>query len=397
MSAKGEQVAPAGAGWSRAAAYGLAGLVHLVTAGLLIGALLLVVLGWGTVTQPMLGLILLGLVTQVRPRFGRPAPELPTLRREQAPALYALLDGIADAAGVRHVDIVQLSARFTVRVSAVGIRRELLLELGVPLWSTFTPQQRVAAIAHELGHFAARDIRRGLMVDMALRTLRSSAEFAGRHPSASDAAPTAIGNVRYASVAATATVRFANRGRFADWALWIPGLVAQGVARLLTRLTLPGARCAEFQADAVAARIASTRAATSALRDRRLAGAVTAEVHRLAIATRSFGRSGATPRAAREFWSSVSAHAEGLPDRLGDKAEVPGRDDMTRAAVDTPRLVTERPGLPALSLRIARLSRAAAQPAALTLDARAADAIEDELLDSKGLLARQVIQDCVRS
>ena len=50
--AAGERV-----GWARAGAYGIAGVTHLVSAGLLAGGSLLVVLGWETGVQPLIGLV----------------------------------------------------------------------------------------------------------------------------------------------------------------------------------------------------------------------------------------------------------------------------------------------------------------------------------------------------
>lgn len=123
---------PGRAGWATAAAYGVACLVHLATAGLLISGLLLIVLGFTTVVQPLLGLVLLAFAAQLRPRFAGLTSDLPTLRRGEAPALFTLLDAIADEVGVRRVDTVRIGAGFDVRVSTFGIRRRRLLELGLP-------------------------------------------------------------------------------------------------------------------------------------------------------------------------------------------------------------------------------------------------------------------------
>ncbi|MFW6720729.1 hypothetical protein ACHZ98_11265 [Streptomyces sp. MAR4 CNY-716] len=69
------------------------------------------------------------------------------MRRADAPALYELLDRIADTVGVRRLDAVQVGTEFTVRASTYGIRRRLKLEVGLPLWLTLTPQERVAVAA----------------------------------------------------------------------------------------------------------------------------------------------------------------------------------------------------------------------------------------------------------
>ncbi|MCX5523839.1 M48 family metalloprotease [Streptomyces bobili] len=247
---------------------------------------------------------------------------------------------------------------------------------------TLTPQQRVAVVAHELGHFTARDIRRGALIGAALSSSAGRAELTARGPGRAGAGSLSASPVsRHTDEMATASARFEARGRTADLALWLPRLVVQGANRLLMRLSLPNARRTEFQADAVAARVASTEAAVSALRDRLLADAMHAEVHRLAVTARTLRSRGAARSTDRNLWAEVAAHAAALPRHTGDafQAEEGGL------------------GLPSVGSRIARLRLGADQPAVLTLDAYRADAIEDELRVPRGLLARKVIQDCVHA
>lgn len=374
--------------WASAAAYGVASLTHLVTAGLLSGGLLLVVLGFETVVQPMIGLVLLGFAALLRPRVSRLDTDLPTLRRMDAPTLFGLLDEIADAAGVRRFDVVQVSPDFAIRASAYGIRRRRRLEIGLPFWLTLEPQQRVAAVAHEVGHFASGDVRRGLLVDSALGALWAGAGSSGRRPSTVEPMLRAASPLsRHADEMAEAARRYDVRSRSADALLWIPKLLGRGAARLLTRLTLPGARRTEFLADAVAARVASTEAADSAVRGREFAGSVTAEVHRRAVALRTFRRGDVARRAEDGFWAEVVAHAAALRDGVGEESS--GVPRSSAAIVS--------PGLPSCDERIARLALDPAQPAAVTLDGATAGAIEDELREPKSRLARKVVQDCLHS
>ena len=137
--------------FATAAAYAVAGAVHLLTAGLFIGSLMMIVLRFDTFIQPLLGMIPLGLALALRPRLGRLAPDLPVLREADAPALFALLHRTADSAGVRRVDTVQLTAEFDMRVTSYGVLRRRCLVLGLPLWSAYSPQQRIAAVTQALG------------------------------------------------------------------------------------------------------------------------------------------------------------------------------------------------------------------------------------------------------
>jgi Zn-dependent protease with chaperone function len=379
-----------------AAAYGVACLLHTLTVSLLIGGLLLIVLGLRTVVQPLIGLVLLVFSALLRPRFDRLDPDLPTLLREEAPALYALLDDVADTVGVRRLGVVQLSTDFAVRVSTYGVRRRRRLVLGYPLWLTFAPQQRVAAVAHELGHFASRDVRRGTLVGIALASLAGGAEQMEHRPAIAEAAFAASPLSLYADEMAVAVARFKARSRTTNWALWIPVLLMKGGVWLLVRLTLPSARRTEFQADAVAARVASTQAAVSALRDRQLAEVVSVEVHRLAIAARTFGRAGTVRSVDQDFWAEVSAYTTSLPDSARNKHN--GARSGNGAATDSDPLSRQAKdsGLPAIEMRVARLSIGTTYPATVMLDAAQIDAIEDELCEPRRLLARKVVQDCIQ-
>jgi heat shock protein HtpX len=114
-------------------------------------------------------LVLIGLV--LRPRFGKVDPLLHTTDRDEAPTLFALIDRVAAAVGVPPPHLVGVTGDFNASASAAGLRRRRLLQIGLPLWAALPPQQRVALLAHELGHFANRDVRRGLLTQPAFTTL----------------------------------------------------------------------------------------------------------------------------------------------------------------------------------------------------------------------------------
>ncbi|MGW1540152.1 hypothetical protein ACWCPM_07790 [Streptomyces sp. NPDC002309] len=383
------------------AAHGVACLVHFLTAGMLIGGLLLTVFGWSTVVLPLIGMLLLGAAGRLFPRLGGLDRDLPVLTREDAPALYALLDAIADAVGVRRLEAVQVSAEFALRISTYGIRGKRRLELGLPLWLTFALQQRVAVAAHEMAHFVSGDIRRGVLVGAALSSLGDRSPLTERRPGTVSAIlRTSVSpGSRHADEMAAASVRFDRQRRLTHGALWIPALMVKGTRSLLMRLTLPGVRRAEFQADTVAARTASTQAAVAAARDQLLAGIVNAEVHRLAVARRTFGRADAARRTDQEFWTEVAAFAAALPDGVREGIDGVHHCDGTRTIPDAPSgpVQDDGLGLPRVSVRIRRLSlgEAAAHTGTVTLDADAADSISDELREPARLLAGKAVQDCV--
>ncbi|MER5596938.1 M48 family metallopeptidase [Streptomyces sp. NPDC002265] len=367
------------------AAYTVAAVVHLVTAGLFIGGVLLIVLGLRTVVQPLVGLVLLGVALSLRPRPGRLDADLPTLRHADAPALFDLVDRMADAAGVRRIDAIQLGPEFSVTVTRYGVRRKRCLVLGLPLWAAHPSRKPIAAVAHALGHLSGHDLRGDAFVGTALESLNAAARTMRARNNASVPSSVSAHSWRAGDVAGAAA-RFNARTRKGEWLLWIPRTAAAATARLLQWLTLPATRRAEFDADDLAARIASTEAAIAALQDRQLVRAVGIEVHRLAIATRTRkgGRSAAAAQG--ELWDKAARYSESLREQR--------RCDRTTAPEDIGTVV-DLAGLPSESLRTARLSRIPRRTATITLDEYDRNRIEDELRLPRQALTRKVMRDCV--
>ncbi|MFC5219985.1 M48 family metallopeptidase [Streptomyces coerulescens] len=272
--------------------------------------------------QPAVGLVLLALGGYLWPRPARLARGPLTLERKQAAELFELLDRLADAAGVRRVDVVQLDVGFSVRVATFGVRRRRVLFLGYPLWTVYGRQQRLAAVAHALVR-QAHDIRDDAVIDAALDTLRRASTLASRPPASDDAAdqllrPSALS--RYGDEMTTAASQFISRTRLVDWTLWVPGLAARGTRRLLLRAARSAVRDAERRADVAASRIVSPAAAAAAAPDRDLARQVAAEMHRLAVTLRTFGPARDGDSAAERYWETVRRYTE--TEQLGPKETV---------------------------------------------------------------------------
>lgn len=92
------------------------------------------------------------------------------LRRDDAPTLFALLDRVAAAAGAPMPDRVALDAEFNASAGTHGLLRRRTLTIGLPLFGVLPPQQRVAVLGHEFGHFVNGDPARGLLTQPAVRT-----------------------------------------------------------------------------------------------------------------------------------------------------------------------------------------------------------------------------------
>jgi heat shock protein HtpX len=126
------------------------------------------------------GVLLLVLAGALRPRFGGLDDEAHFLDRDEAPELWSLVDRVAAHTGAPMSHLVGLDHSRGAYTTTVGLRRRRVLCLGASLWSALDPQERVALIGHELGHFVNGDVRRGPLAHVALTTLGRLASLA--HP-----------------------------------------------------------------------------------------------------------------------------------------------------------------------------------------------------------------------
>lgn len=164
------------------------------------------------------------------------------------------------------------------------------MEIGLGLWEILTPQQRIALLGHELGHYANGDTRHGLIIANALRSLTTWWYLLSRIPQ-----PTL--------------------GEVALNALYLlPRCAVQGVLMLLDHLTLRATQRGEYLADSFAARAGSTEAAVGLL-DRLLVGDSAVSALLREANTKQVARSGnpAREEAWRGLWKRLAAHMDSLP------------------------------------------------------------------------------------
>lgn len=106
---------------------------------------------WLLATQRLLPPILLGIVLVVlsvvlRPRLGsrrRAVIGRWELCAQDAPAVHALVERIADRTGAPQPDVIAVGLDWNAGVSVVGFRRTKVLRLGVPLLLALDEQQLV--------------------------------------------------------------------------------------------------------------------------------------------------------------------------------------------------------------------------------------------------------------
>jgi Zn-dependent protease with chaperone function/predicted RNA-binding Zn-ribbon protein involved in translation (DUF1610 family) len=310
------------------AAAGLATLVHLVTLGIgVTGAALIVLVPHGAPALAI-GALLVLCAVGMRPRLGSMRSVRKrsiSLTRDGAPTLYALADRIAAELGTPPLRLIRVDGRHNASYQRVGLRQRPVLTLGLPLWETLSPQQRVALLGHELGHGANGDTTHGLWVGSALRSLAA-----------------------WYSVMTPAT----SLGRGRNIVTMVGGLVAKVVMfvfaeavllfhRLLLAVTVLGSRRAEYLADSMAARVAGSDATVGLLQQLTLGGAVGQVRHQRAFrGSRVPGRRGepsapVTPRA--DFWSDLRAYVGSIPEtERARRLRVSELDDSATDATHPP-------------------------------------------------------------
>ncbi|MYY09366.1 M48 family metalloprotease [Streptomyces sp. SID4919] len=358
----GKEPGRAGPDRSTVLAFGVSLLVHSVTGGLLLTAGLLIIGGWGIGFLPVLGVVLLVIVAALLPRPGRLPRHAPVLYRADAPQLFELIDEVAAVVGTTGVHAVVVDTAFNAGVSAYGVRNRRVMYLGAGLWEVLTPQERVALLGHELGHFANGDVRSSFVTHGALRTLAHWYSFLTPNPVEG-----------FLDLCVNTLV-------------FLPRQVVHGLFLLLDGLTMRASQRAEYLADAHAARAGSTAAAVTML-DRLLIGdAVEAHLRRTSTATRAGrGSHGQEAREAveRELW-------EGLAARIGS---IPETEYERRRRVSARRGHSVDDTHPPTHLRRRCLAAAEPQPGQVVCDTSRAQSIATELAPARARLTHTLLRD----
>jgi Zn-dependent protease with chaperone function len=146
-----------------------AGAVHMVTLAYAALGVVLIALFWPSPFAIILGVGCLLMAWVLRPRMAK-APR-GILGADQCPALYRLVGEISNAYGRRSVPRIVVTGDFNATLAQVGWRNAKVLSLGLPLWVTLDPRERIAVLAHELAHGVNGDLTRSFFVGSAIDSL----------------------------------------------------------------------------------------------------------------------------------------------------------------------------------------------------------------------------------
>jgi hypothetical protein len=265
----------------------IAAVVHLLTAVTFAGGALILLDGLGLLLplRIFLGGLLVAVAFVVQPFWHRGRKKKSRLmKREEFPALYALVDDIAKELGCKGLDGIRVGIVFN---ASIGQTRSegWVMNMGLALWSTLSPQERVALITHELGHQLNRDQRNGMLVHGAAISMHQWSYLLtpGR---------------------SMATLRgLAAVGEIVANAILLPlAAAAGGLSWLLRVFAGRQGLSAEYYADALAASVAGTDAACGMLERLLLAEACDTRLHHVA----KFDK-------AADPWIAVAASAAAIP------------------------------------------------------------------------------------
>ncbi|MFF4774448.1 M48 family metallopeptidase [Microtetraspora fusca] len=333
----------------RIAAYALASAVHLFALSMLVGGVWLLAATWPSPFGAVFGIAGVGFAYLARPRFGRLDRDAPALTRQEAPALYDLLDRVAREAGAPPVDVVLVDGKVNASFGTVGLRGTRVLTIGLPLWQILEPRERIALLAHELGHSSNGDVRRMRYVDSAIATLYEIHGAAARvhvHGGLRALAISIVVNIL------TGLVR----------------LLVVGLIMVLESLTYRESQLAEYAADDRAARIASP-VAVAGLMDKLITRGPAAHRHLESAAHRG-----------GDLWEGLREYMAAFPETEEERLRRLAR--LERARVDATH--------PPTHLRAAfALSRAYGEAAIVTTDDEM-ERVQAELDAPAGRIAREI-------
>jgi Zn-dependent protease with chaperone function len=244
-------------GWdpARIGSYLLSALVLLLPLAGLLGGIALLVFYRPLWLSILLAAIPLGLAFLLRPRAHQLTPDTQLVQREQAPTLFALLDEIAGAIGTKPIKAIAVHAAPNVYFVRIGWRFQPVVGLGLPLWTGLRPQERVAILAHELGHGKNGDARHGWVVGAADSVLDELQKTFSEQPL--DRYRQDLAHAMWVDPTPTGLVT-----KLVNAAV---GGAARSYSWLLTMVSLRSSQRAEYLADRKAAEIAGSDATAWAL------------------------------------------------------------------------------------------------------------------------------------
>jgi Zn-dependent protease with chaperone function len=354
-SLEGSEVTRPGTSGARVASYAVAVVIHLVSFSIFVLGVVVLVTSFPQIFAFVAGIPLILLAILLRPQLGGIRSGTVILPRAAAPALYGLVDRIGSTMGAHPVEVIALDSRFNASYARVGVRGRRVVWIGLALWNVLSEQQRVAVLGHELAHQVNGDSTQGVVVGSALRTLgewHQALDSPDWQPQPGSVA---------AGIEAIAQLLAAQ-------AMKLPRAGVRALFRFERSLLYQSSQRAEYFADMLAARAASTEAMIGALDALYIADPCSGAV-------RFAARRGET-----DIWAAEQKFFLSITPREWERYRRIETRDGT--AIDATH--------PPTNLRIELQSSKAAQPAAISVTSDEWKAIAAEIGSGFALVASQL-------
>ena len=332
------------------AAYAIAVLVLAFWLALVIGGVALALSGNPVAIAA--AVVMGGLAVLMRPRPVELPEEAEDVEPDRAPRLHALVSEVAGAIGAPAPRRLRVDHDYNAYWTLAGWRRERVLTLGLPLLTALDPAERVALVAHELGHGRNGDARRGLVVGTALHSLVGLLEALVPDHGESGWGPI---------------------GALVDGVLWLLTRPVVALLYLEYTLLMRDSQRAESLADELAARAAGTGAAAGLLEKLLLEPVWYGLVRTAAVRRESDG----------DLFEALREAVAGVPERERERRRRVARLEDMRLDISHP------PTYARLDLLHARPPRSPS----VALSAFESDRIDDELRELRPRLTATALDE----
>jgi heat shock protein HtpX len=144
---------------------------------MMLGGIALVISGLPSWGNALPGAFLLGLGWFTRPRFDQRKAR--RLNRSEVPKTFALLDQICAKLEAPAIDAVELGYDANAFMAQPGVirRKGTILGIGAILWLALDDDEKVALLAHEVGHLVNKDPARGRLLGGAISVVVGWIDF----------------------------------------------------------------------------------------------------------------------------------------------------------------------------------------------------------------------------
>ncbi len=115
--------------------------------------------------------IILTLVMSVRILYSVRPPNYNSIKREDFPTLFHIIDQLTESLGADRIDDVIFTDEYNAYITEIGFKKRKVLGIGLPLFYLLADGEKIALLSHEIAHSLHQDTNRGSYLGNALNLL----------------------------------------------------------------------------------------------------------------------------------------------------------------------------------------------------------------------------------